>query len=416
MFFVCDYDYNMLSKRKFGIEIEMTGVTREQVLIALNKFGINAKSMGYEHTTRQFWKIVSDSSVTGATIDMGFELVSPILEGKKGLDEIEKVSAALVEIGAEVDHTCGFHVHVDARDLDAIDLVWLVEQYSQHECSIDNIMPKCRKKNTYCDSIARNYKYLLEHFSAKTSFVEAKEILEKKIQENRINASTILSFVGSSWYRRTKLNLAPLARQGTVEFRQHEGTVLASKIIPWVEFCVNFVEKSKLAQVESMPIETPQAKASWKFTSQILDLFPEAHVNARWKTEIFVLEALANQTDYVPSAMLQAYIKETYGREIVVALVLSRLKEKGVEIYTRRNVGYKLITPLFEALRKCLCTEFQEHRYMPLITGLQELENSTKNNFLKSKKTFPAAATLLFEGLEESTKTYFKERMEFLGS
>jgi hypothetical protein len=44
--------------------------------------------------------------------------------------------------------------------------------------------------------------------------------------------------------RYRKVNIASFNRHGTIEFRQHEGTMDPDRILNWVQFCTHFVEES----------------------------------------------------------------------------------------------------------------------------------------------------------------------------
>ena len=136
--------------RKFGIELELIGITREQAIAALTGVGIEVRDEGYNHETRSHWKIVSDSSVRG-----GFELVSPVLRGESGLEEARKAATALDDMGATVNRSCGYHVHLNAAGLTASDIRAIVTRYADHESEIDAFMPPSRRgnENTYCGSI-----------------------------------------------------------------------------------------------------------------------------------------------------------------------------------------------------------------------------------------------------------------------
>lgn len=78
--------------RKFGIEIEAYNCTREKLASELRAAGINVAVEGYNHTTRNHWKLVTDSSLTGNNT---FELVSPVLEGEAGLKELKRFVGCL---------------------------------------------------------------------------------------------------------------------------------------------------------------------------------------------------------------------------------------------------------------------------------------------------------------------------------
>ena len=99
----------------FGVELECylpNGVSRveaaERVSQAIG--GRPVRCEGYNHRDGNYWKIVSDVSVSGR--QNGWEFVSPILKGQSGLDELKIVMDTLTAIGATVDRHCGTHVHI----------------------------------------------------------------------------------------------------------------------------------------------------------------------------------------------------------------------------------------------------------------------------------------------------------------
>ncbi len=81
--------------RSFGIELEIIHNNKRELCDAIRARGVLCEIEGYNHSTRRHWKIVSDASVNG-----GYELVSPVLKGQRGLDEIKAVCEALAEVGA----------------------------------------------------------------------------------------------------------------------------------------------------------------------------------------------------------------------------------------------------------------------------------------------------------------------------
>lgn len=251
--------------RQFGIEMEIAGITRETALAALHAVNINVESEGYNHDTRNHWKLVSDSSVRG-----GFEVVSPILSGEAGLAEAEIVARALDDAGATVNSTCGLHVHFDASDLNLDHLKTIMHRYADHESEIDAFMPASRRGNSnqYCMSL--------------------QQLCWAAIDD----AASIRSLVNAQGSRYYKVNLQSFLRHGTIEFRQHSGTVNAAKIINWVRFLAAFIEQCK-AMTGTAPAELPrlsgvQAKLAEMFRSQgtvtlarIMEVFGWLDITAR---------------------------------------------------------------------------------------------------------------------------------------
>ena len=204
-------------ERKFGIELEIVGITRDKALRALRAVGIEVASEDYNHHTRNHWKLVSDASVQG-----GFEVVSPVLFGEEGLEQATTVAQALDDAGATANRSCGFHVHFDASHLSVEDIKTIVHRYADHETEIDAFMPRSRRANhnQYCAPLAS--------FLNRPSFDQATTI------------ERLAQVQGGRYF---KVNLQSYQRHGTVEFRQHSGTVNATKVANWVRFLSEFIDE-----------------------------------------------------------------------------------------------------------------------------------------------------------------------------
>lgn len=211
--------------RKFGIEIEAYGVDKAKLVRALNSAGILTHTEGYNHVTRNHWKVISDSSITG---DNAFELVSPILEGEDGIEQVRKVSQVLVALRVKINKTCGMHIHFDAEGMNLQTWKNLFKNYINYEGIIDSFMPTSRRanNNTYCKSLLNGL---------------SKEQIFRKIDAcNTI--SQIASYYSSRYF---KVNAQSYSRHNTVEFRQHSGTIEFDKIEMWVRFLHNLVSFSQ---------------------------------------------------------------------------------------------------------------------------------------------------------------------------
>jgi hypothetical protein len=224
--------------RTFGVEIEAYGVTRDALVAELRAQGLEAASENYNHTTRNHWKIVSDSSVQG---EHGFELVSPVLQGCEGLADLERACRALRICGARVNRTCGLHVHFGMRDATITHTRQVVRNYMALESTLDQLMPPSRRgnANTYCRSLLRG----------RTLAQAEREILAATTMDELSTAAN-----GGSRYH--KVNLQSFGRYGTLEFRQHGASTDFEKISFWVKFLNNLIAYSAERQVPAgLPAE-----------------------------------------------------------------------------------------------------------------------------------------------------------------
>jgi len=207
-----------LSSLTFGTEIECMVpvlVSPSELAAKITEAGAECRQEMYNHNVSTGWKIVPDGSLQAMSGYRGLELVSPILMDEAGLEQIRIVSRVLLANGVRVNRTCGLHVHVGARGRQ---LPWfknLLRLYAQFEPVIDSFLAASRRgtANTYCQPV----RYLPEMDRAQT-------------------LNDLMRAYGGNRYR--KLNLQSFSRHGTVEYRQHQGTVEAEKIINWVTFCL----------------------------------------------------------------------------------------------------------------------------------------------------------------------------------
>ena len=207
--------------RTFGIELEIVHSNKTKLRKAILRRGIACSIEGYNHITRRHWKIVTDASVHG-----GYELVSPVLKGAEGLNEVKLVCEALEEVGAIINKTCGFHAHFGTDDFKDTIKVWrnLYINYATLESDIDAFMPPSRRNNIYCKTLkVSNWK---EKMQSAQTLVDLERVITGRNRYFKLNSQ-------SYW------------RHGTVEFRQHSGTIEFEKIKNWLMFCARLIELSK---------------------------------------------------------------------------------------------------------------------------------------------------------------------------
>lgn len=240
-----DYTFN----RNFGIEIEAYNCTREKLARELKAAGIRVQVEGYNHTDHtDHWKLVTDSSLSGNNT---FELVSPILHGEQGVEEVEKVCWVLDLCNAKVNESCGLHIHMDAANFNLTTWKNLILTYKRLEKVIDNFMPRSRRNNRFCKRLT--------------------EITETTIK----NATSINGLRSAfSHNRYHKINLEAYARHNTVEFRQHGGTTNFTKMSAWIHFLakmITFAQEGAVQQgttLQNIPFLTDTEKLYLKLRTK----------------------------------------------------------------------------------------------------------------------------------------------------
>lgn len=212
----------MNQNRKYGVELEVEGIGVDQARQVLAPLSVPTNTRDDNQGDFSKWSVHYDGS-----LDSGAEIVSRILTGDQGKAEIAVVAPALRAAGATVGPNCGLHVHVDVSDFTLPMLRTLVHRYAHFESKIDRIVSGNRRGNRNSFSHSMH------------AFISAYD------EEMKVPNRTPRDFAGRIDSRYYKLNLVSIYKYGTVEFRQHQGSIDPVKINAWVEFVVNFVEETK---------------------------------------------------------------------------------------------------------------------------------------------------------------------------
>jgi hypothetical protein len=230
-----------MNNRKFGIELECFNVAINQVVYALRNVGINAHSSSYSGREYSVWQIKTDGSIQGVN---AFEVVSPILEGEAGISETIKVCKVLEQIGAKVNKTCGFHIHHSAVGYQLANFKNLFKRFVKYETAIDSLQPESRRAN--------NNRYCMSN-------VTDNIIGTFRAINNCTNVRDMANLFSS---RYVKLNFQSFVRMGTIEFRNHAGTIDAVKVENYIRLTGAMMEASACRSHCSAPKVVKTAKES----------------------------------------------------------------------------------------------------------------------------------------------------------
>lgn len=228
----------------FGVEIEFlvpnstNYIDVAQALSRASRLPVLAANRAMRSSS---WKLTHDGSVS-APGRLGLEAVSPVLTEDK-MDQIDKICSALSTVGAVVNRSCGLHVHIGAGSMPLDAIKRLAILYAESELFIDQLLPPSRRgsNNNYCKSVRSHLRL-----------------------QNVLRASNVAGVAQSiaSGDRYLKLNLTSFWRHGTVEFRQHSGTIDPDKIKNWVRFCQHLVATALRETAAQGPLQSTETDAA----------------------------------------------------------------------------------------------------------------------------------------------------------
>lgn len=169
------------------------------------------------------WRAVRDGSVVN-----GGEVVSPVLQGESGLAELAAVCDLLKSKGWTAVQSCGMHVHVGVRQFTVSRVADLCRLFQANEGHFDSVVARSRRDSNshFCQSVIG---YRIPAQTPSTM---------PELARHFNGGWNGQSHYGSFRYR--KLNLQSFAFHGTVEFRQHQGTVEAARATGWVRLVLGF--------------------------------------------------------------------------------------------------------------------------------------------------------------------------------
>lgn len=235
------HEYKFDTDRTFGVEFEIMilrnansesaeGWSRDPMGLweYLRREGFTvARPAGY-HMTGRFngWKMERDGSLQIRHADevQGIEIISPILKGWDGISQIMAMTAALDEFGCSVNRSCGMHVHHDVTDFNDRAFQNLYEFYMEGQEAINYLLPKSRRQSSYCRPLPK-----------------VKYDRVKRGAPRHYSAGQALSISPNTSGHYTALNFQGYVQRGTVEFRQHSGTVEGQKAVAWIMFTQSIV-------------------------------------------------------------------------------------------------------------------------------------------------------------------------------
>lgn len=266
-----------MKNQKFGIEIEMTGLTRyDAARVIAQHFGTTERYAGGGYGTYEVkdgsgrtWKLVSDASIrterkNGGRTDSDYqvELVSPIC-AYDDIETVQEIVRKLRKAGAVSNNSCGIHIHIDAAPHTARSLKNIVNiMASKEDLLFKALAVDAGRESDYCKKVD-------------TSLVDRLGRI-KPTDKNQIRKAWYNGTDGAHQHyhssRYHALNLHSVWQKGTVEFRcfnstiQHAGTIKA-----YIQLCLA-ISHQALTQTSASAKKTTTTNDKYTFRTWLLRL------------------------------------------------------------------------------------------------------------------------------------------------
>ncbi|SFS05873.1 amidoligase family protein [Anaeromicropila populeti] len=263
----------------FGIEIEMTGITRKNAASLLAEFfqtesqyvGTGYQTYEVKDKKGRTWKAMYDASIAaqkkenGRTFHAGddykTEVVSPILT-YEDMETLQELVRKLRKGGGIINSSCGIHIHIGAEKFKPQTLRNIVNIIASKEDILYKALQIDPARLQYCK---KTNEKLLETINRRkpTTMKQLKEIWYAEDPYNT-----------SRHYNETRyhgLNLHATFTKGTVEFRLFNSTLHAGEIKAYIQFCLAVTHQA-LTQKKATPRKTVTDNEKYAFRCWMLRL------------------------------------------------------------------------------------------------------------------------------------------------
>ena len=310
---------------------------------------VPVRAESYNHETVSHWKVIHDNSLTGG----GAELVSPPLTwGQSAIVTVRRLLRHLAE-QCWIDRSCGFHTHVEVRMKDtptqtpyglwgwlgrialahgyfrvAWDQMvsssrrgrgaeWCADHHLEHQAkaaiygltgweSYQTTGKPVQLPDTWLTQFTDDWALLGDHeryinirLYGPEGFAHLMAKADNRNHVQDFNAASQSCAVGwkddvqyhlTNQGRYKAVNIQSWMRQGTVEYRQHQGTLNGDKVVNWVALCDLFTQKASELNFEYAINDPLPYRGGWvSHLFEWLHLGPQRSLRRYWMRRVVAL-------------------------------------------------------------------------------------------------------------------------------
>lgn len=203
------YGISTINKEAFGIELELEGCDID--------FG--------EHANLSHWRVVEDNSLR----NNGREFVSKILTRKSLPEALEQLQEVFSEYpDTHASFRCGTHLHVNFSNQLTSEVLKTVMSLLLFENALVAVFAPERRQSVFC-----------------VSWADTRGIYGNTKAWRETQARYCLSNLIDTAGKYRTINLTPLTRYGTIEFRMFPSTTSVEKINTYVDTVYRIIDLHK---------------------------------------------------------------------------------------------------------------------------------------------------------------------------
>jgi len=278
----------------FGVEIETVGITRDQAEAAVHGLSIACRNDGYTHNHVQTWKCVPDGSLRGRGGTA--EVVSRILSGASGLQEMRRVMKALKSAGAKTNRSTGMHVHLGVEHMGDRQLAMIIRLHCIFQEVFNGFITERRRESSYAKP-----RYLSDALS---------------LAQNWSHGSRGTGYGG----RYHSLNLHSYDKYGTFEMRSYDGCINPRRASAWLQLHMDFfqfcaqIADNTMGEMNAQIYGTDTIPMVDEKTATVIFLPPTTTIHSGEASRLIAKEWLEGENTFITNPAVRQILKEEWNR------------------------------------------------------------------------------------------------------
>ena len=225
-------------KRYCGVEIECRNKHRDQNCFVKSEL----KALKYSQCR--------DGSLNTG----GVEFISRPMKGDNLFNSITSFCNILNKKKYFVDRSCGLHIHLEVpKKIDYLKNIYLF--YEKFEPLLFNMVPKSRQRTDFCKKYKRYYNNTLQTLFKTRTLDDFKSMVYETKSKFRIKEITSRKSYNK---RYCWINFHSIFYRGTLEIRNHSGTISSTKINNWLLLhltILDYLNKINLVTIDELKVD-----------------------------------------------------------------------------------------------------------------------------------------------------------------